>query len=233
MKQFLLIASVSASLLSAQGTTPSPAQPKTLPHPPSPQEVLAGRPGGPAAPAVAPDAVVLTVGEEKITAKEFDSYIEGLPEQLRAQARGPLKRQMADQIVRVKLLSQQARKEGLDQDPATKARIAFQVENLLAGAAYSDLLKKAKVDEAAARKYYDEHKNEYDEVSARHILIKFKGSPVPAREGKPELTEEQTSRLSPSRSPTMPDREPMAANWVRSSETRWCRSSRRLLSRFL
>ena len=41
-----------------------------------------------------------------------------------------LKRQMADQIVRVKLLSQQARKEGLDQDPATKARIAFQVENL-------------------------------------------------------------------------------------------------------
>jgi parvulin-like peptidyl-prolyl isomerase len=191
MKQFLLIASVSASLLSAQGTTPSPAQPKTLPHPPSPQEVLAGRPGGPAAPAVAPDAVVLTVGEEKITAKEFDSYIEGLPEQLRAQARGPLKRQMADQIVRVKLLSQQARKEGLDQDPATKARIAFQVENLLAGAAYNDLLKKAKVDDAAARKYYDEHKNEYDEVSARHILIKFKGSPVPAREGKPELSEEQ------------------------------------------
>src|SRR6476620_842519 len=98
---------------------------------------------------------------------------------------------MADQIVRVKFLSNQARKEGLDQDPATKARIAFQIENLLAGAAYNDLLKKATVDEAAARKYYDEHKNEWDEVSARHILIKYKGSPVPAREGKPELSEEQ------------------------------------------
>ena len=135
--------------------------------------------------------MVLTVGDEKITAREFDSYIEGLPEQLRAQARGPAKCQMADQIVRVKVLSNQARKDGLDQDPATKARIAFQVENLLAGAAYTDLLKKAKVDDAAAHRYYEEHKNEWDEVSARHILIKFKGSPVPAREGKPELTEEQ------------------------------------------
>ncbi len=191
MKQFFLFASVTASLLLGQETAPSPAQPKKLPSPPSPQEVLNGRPGGPAAPAVAPDAVVLTVGDEKITAREFDSYIEGLPEQLRAQARGPLKRQMADQIVRVKVLSNQARKEGLDQDPATKARIAFQVENLLAGAAYTDLLKKAKVDDTAAHKYYEEHKNEWDEVSARHILIKFKGSPVPAREGKPELTEEQ------------------------------------------
>ena len=47
------------------------------------------------------------------------------------------------------------------------------------------------MDDTAAHKYYEEHKNEWDEVSARHILIKFKGSPVPAREGKPELTEEQ------------------------------------------
>jgi parvulin-like peptidyl-prolyl isomerase len=134
--------------------------------------------------------VVLTVGDEKVTAKEFDSYIEGLPEQVRAQARGPLKRQMADQIVRVKLLSQKAKTEGLDKDPAVKSRIAFQIENLLAGAAYSEILKSATVDEPSARKYYDEHKNEWEEASARHILIKFKGSPVPVREGKQELSEE-------------------------------------------
>ena len=174
MKQFILTASLSASLVFAQGSAPSPATPKVVPPPPpSPQEVLAGRPAGaPNAPVVAPDAVVLTVGDEKITAKEFDSYIEGLPEQVRAQARGPLKRQMADQIVRVKLLSQKAKTEGLDKDPAVKARIAFQVENLLAGAAYSEMLKNATVDEPAARKYFEEHKNEWEEASARHILIK-------------------------------------------------------------
>lgn len=192
MKQFILTASVSAGFLFAQGTAPTPATPKTLPPSPSPQEVLSAQPGGAAAqPAVAPETIVLTIGNEKITAKEFDSYIEGLPEQLRAQARGPLKRQMADQIVRVKVLSQQARKAGLDQDPALKSRIAFQTENLLAGAAYSDMLKNVKVDDAAAKAYFEEHKNEWDEVSARHILVKFKGSPVPTPQGKPELTEEQ------------------------------------------
>ena len=192
MKQFILTASVSASLVFAQGTAPSPANPKSLPAPPSPQEVLSGRPAGaPPTPAVSPDTVVLTIGTEKVTAKEFDSYIEGLPEQLRQQARGPLKRQMAEQIVRVKLLSQQAKKSGLAEDPAVKARLAFQTENLLAGAAYNDLLAKVRVDDASAQKYYEEHKNEWEEVGARHILIKYKGSPVPAREGKPELTEEQ------------------------------------------
>lgn len=193
MKQYILSASLSASLLLAQATAPSPAKPQvTPPTPPSPQEVLSGRPNGaPETPAVAPDKVVLTVGTEKVTAKEFDSYIEGLPEQVRAQARGPMKRQMADQIVRVKLLSQEARKAGLDQDPALKSRINFQVENLLAGAAYNDLVKKANVDDASVKKYYEEHKSEAEEVSARHILIKFKGSPVPVREGKQELSEEQ------------------------------------------
>jgi peptidyl-prolyl cis-trans isomerase C len=193
MKQFLLMASLSASLVFAQGTTPSPAKPQVVPPPPpSPQEVLAGRPAGaPPAPAVPPETVVLTVGNEKVTAKDFDSYIEGLPEQVRAQARGPMKRQMAEQIVRVKLLSQKAKEQGLDQDPAMKSRIAFQVENLLAGAAYSEMLKNAKPDETAARKYFEEHKNEWEEASARHILIKFKGSPVPVREGKQELSEEQ------------------------------------------
>lgn len=183
MKQFILTASVSASFLLAQGTAPPPATPNAPPQ--------GSQAGAAANAAVAPDKVVLTIGTEKITAKEFDSYIEALPEQLRMQARGPMKRQMADQIVRVKLLSQQARKAGLDQDPAIKSRIAFQTENLLAGAAYSDMLKNTKVDEAAAKAYFDEHKEEWDEVSARHILIKFKGSPVPTQEGKPELSEEQ------------------------------------------
>jgi len=47
------------------------------------------------------------------------------------------------------------------------------------------------VDDAALQKYYADHKNEFENVQARHILIRFKGSPVPNREGKPDLTEEQ------------------------------------------
>ena len=191
MKQFILTASVSASLAFAQGTAPR-REAEVATRSPVTAGSPAGRPAGApaAAPAVAPDKVVLTVGTEKVTAKEFDSYIEGLPEQLRQQARGPLKRQMAEQIVRVKLLSQEGKKAASAEDPAMKSRIAFQMENLLAGAAYNDCSPK-RSRRCSAKKYYDEHKNEWEEVSARHILIKYKGSPVPAREGKPELTEEQ------------------------------------------
>lgn len=134
---------------------------------------------------------MLTVGDQKVTEKEFELLIEALPEQYRAQARGPMKRQMAEQIAKVKLLSAEARKRGLDKDAQTQSRIRFQEDNLLAGAVYNDMLGKVTVADADIQKYYDEHKNEYETVAARHILVKFKGSPVPQREGKPELTEEQ------------------------------------------
>jgi parvulin-like peptidyl-prolyl isomerase len=145
----------------------------------------------PARPASGSGKVVMQVGSESLTAAEFDGLIEALPEQVRAQARGPMKRQMAEQIIRVKLLAQEARKKGLDKDKNVQARIQFQTENLLAGAAFNEINEKTRIDEAAVRKYYDEHKNEYQRVAARHILVKYKGSPVPQREGKQELTEEQ------------------------------------------
>jgi len=133
----------------------------------------------------------MSVGNEKITAKEFDMLIEALPEQYRAQARGPMKRQMAEQIARVKMLASEAKRRGLDKDKTVQSRIEFQTENLLAGAAYNDMLQKVSVDDAALRKYYADHNREFDTVQARHILVRFKGSQVPLREGKTELTEEQ------------------------------------------
>ena len=38
------------------------------------------------------------------------------------------------------------------------------------------------------RRYYADHKNEFESAKARHILIKYKGSPVPLREGKMECS---------------------------------------------
>jgi len=133
----------------------------------------------------------MTVGDQKITAKEFDQMIEALPQQYRSQARGAMKRQMAEQIARMKMLAAEARKRGLDKEAVTQAKIRFQEDNLLAAATYEDMVQKMKIEDAALQGYYNEHKNDYENVTARHILIKFKGSPVPQREGKPELTEEQ------------------------------------------
>jgi len=173
------------------GTTTSKPGAQATPASPTASSPNTTSSNQPADTATADDKIVMTVGNEKITAKEFDLLIDSLPEQYRAQARGPMKRQMAEQIARVKLLAAEARKRGLDSDKSVQARLQFQADNLLAGAAYNSMLQSAKVDDAALQKYFDTHKSEYETVQARHILVKFKGSPVPTREGKPELTEEQ------------------------------------------
>jgi len=199
---------VSAGILSAQ--TPPAAAPKSKAPaaavtpagtpPKAPATTTPKTPGAKPAPAATPaktDAVpdgkvVLTIGTEKITDKQFDAFVDALPDQIKAQAKGPMKRQIAEQMVRVRLLSDEAKKRGLDKDPGFIAKAAFQYDNLLAGALFSDMQKDIKSDDASLQKYFDEHKQELEFVQARHILIRYKGSPVPLREGQKELTEEES-----------------------------------------
>jgi peptidyl-prolyl cis-trans isomerase C len=143
------------------------------------------------APPPEPDKVVLTIGDEKITEAEFDDMINSVPEQYRQYARGAGKRSFAEQIAQVKVLSQEAEKRKLDQDPKLRNELEFQHQNLLAQAMFLSLQQSVKVDDAAVEKYYNEHKNEYEVLKARHILIRVKGAPMQAVAGKPELTDEE------------------------------------------
>jgi peptidyl-prolyl cis-trans isomerase C len=149
----------------------------------------------PATPAVTapvePGKVILTVGDEKVTAGEFAQLVDALPEQFRAAARGPNRRQFAEQLIRIKLMSQEARKRKLDESPAVQRQLELQKENLLANALFQDMAANTKVDETAARQYYDQHKGEYESVHARHILVRVKGSSLPAQPGKKEVTDEE------------------------------------------
>jgi peptidyl-prolyl cis-trans isomerase C len=201
MKSLLSIALFAALPVCAQTAAPakpkpSTSAPKSSPAPaPAPAPVHGVPPAtsmaapAPSAPTVEPTKVVLTIGETKITAAEFNEFIDALPEQYRAQARGPMKRQVADQIARVKLLAAEARKRGLDKNKEVQSRIQFQTDNMLAGAVFNDMLEKTKVDDAAVQKYYQEHQNEYEQIQARHILIRFAGSPVPVKANQKDATE--------------------------------------------
>ena len=166
---------LAASVLPAQ--TPAPKAPMPTPV----------KPPAAAAPADSPDKVVLTVGDEKMTVGQFQEFISTLPEQYRSPA---ARRQIVDKLVDLKTLAQEARKRKVDLTPGYKAQLAFQTESLLAGTVLRELSTNMKPDEADGRKYYDAHKNEYEKVKARHILIRFKGSPVPVGEKK-DLTEEE------------------------------------------
>lgn len=143
-----------------------------------------------AAPAqVPPDTVVLTVGDMTLTAKQFDEICDGLQEQYKAFFKGPGRKQFADQLVRIFVMAQEGKRRGIDQTPEFKAQVKFQTDQVLANDAAQKVMSETKVDDAALHKYFDEHKPEYEQIRARHILIRFQGSQVPVKPGGKDLTD--------------------------------------------
>jgi peptidyl-prolyl cis-trans isomerase C len=138
-----------------------------------------------------PEDIVLSIGAEKITAAEFEGYLAALPEQVQRMARGTGKRQFAEQLVRMKLLAQEAERRKLDERPDVQKQLQLQRDNLLAGLVFNALAEEAPMEESNLRAYYEEHRSEYESAQARHILVKMKGSPMPPKEGKPELSDEE------------------------------------------
>jgi peptidyl-prolyl cis-trans isomerase C len=144
--------------------------------------------GQAAAPANA-DPVVLTVGSDKITQSMFQEIIESLPAQQQSQLTTPAaRRALAEQLAELKVMAQEARTRKLDQTAAVKAKMVLQADQILANAVYQQLTA-GDPDEAALKAYYAEHKQDWEEVKARHILIRMQGSRVPVREGHKDLTE--------------------------------------------
>src|SRR5579883_3303588 len=141
------------------------------------------------APPSAADPVVLTVGNEKITQSQFEQMIATLPAQQRAQITNPeQRRKVAEQLAELKTLAQEGRARKLDQNADVKTKLALTADQVLANAEYQEL-GAAPAKEADLRAYYDSHKEDWEEVTARHILIRFQGSQAPLRPGQKELTE--------------------------------------------
>ena len=135
------------------------------------------------------DPVVLTVGNEKLTKSQFEQIVGSLPAQAQQQAKSPEgRRQLAEQLAELKTLAHEARARKLDQSQQIQTRLALETDQVLASAEYQDL---GKADDAAMHAYYDAHKSEMEEVQARHILIRFKGSQVPLKLGEKDLTDEE------------------------------------------
>lgn len=162
------------------------------------QSLLPGQTAAQAQPTPAPaaaqtaDPVVITYGTTKVTKSEYERFIGSLPPQIQAEANGPNKKKVAEQYAELRMLAEEARRRKIDQTPAIQAQIAFQMDQMLASMLFRELQANAKVDDAAVQKYYDEHKSEYEEVKARHILVRFQGSRVPVKEGGKELTEAES-----------------------------------------
>lgn len=152
----------------------------------------------PAAPGAAPaataaqqaDPIVIASRDVTIRQSEFENALKTLPAEYQQYAMGTGKKQFAEDFLRMKMLAAEGFKAGLDKDPDVVRQLTLMRENLVANAQLQRIEKNITITDEELRKQYDAKKNEYEQVSARHILIAFKGSPA-AQAGKPELTEEQ------------------------------------------
>ena len=130
----------------------------------------------------ATDRVVIRVNGEAVTEDEYQAAYRQLPEEMQRQfATEPGKMAFAEQLVRMKLLEQEARKLGLEQDSKVAAVIAAQRTDILADAAAEKLI--APPTDAAVKKFYADNKETFETVDLSHILIAYAGGAVPARGG--------------------------------------------------
>ncbi len=133
--------------------------------------------------------VIISVGEDKVTVDDFNAFVDDLPQQDQAMARGPGRRELADYLVKMKLLSAEAKNRRLEDAPKVKRQIESVRDQVLAQALINSV--KDDVDASAVKKYYDEHKADLERVHARHVLIRTPGSRVPQDPSRKELNEEQ------------------------------------------
>ena len=195
LHKFLIIAPA-ACLLAQTPPAPTPAPaapPATAPRlaTPIPPGVLAPAPAPPKPVEVPPDRVVLKAGSVTLTAAQFDEIIDGLPDVYKARFRGPGRKQFADTLVKLYMLSDEGRRRKLDETHAYKVQSALNDDQVLATLLAAQVGTETKIDEADARKYYDDHKGSYEDVTVRRILIRAKGSPMPVKPGAKELTDEE------------------------------------------
>jgi len=136
------------------------------------------------------DPVICTAGDVKIRQSEFEAAIKSLPDQYQAFAAGQGKKQFAEDYLRMKLLADKGMKENLQNDPEVVKQLNLMRENLVATAEVKKIESSLPLSDADIKKMYDDNKKEYEQVTARHILVAFKGSPA-AQAGKKELTDEE------------------------------------------
>ena len=166
-----------AAPLAAQ-TRPAPAQAPVAP--------------AAAAPSVDPNTVVLTIGQRHLTAQEYEVLIKTLvPVDQQASALGAGRRIFAQRLVAMFVLADEAVKQNLDKRPDIAVQLLFQRENLLETAMFKQMVQAAVVPDADVQAYYDAHQTDFATVTARHILIRMKGSPMAALPGKPELSDDE------------------------------------------
>lgn len=158
-------------------------------NPPAKSAEKSAAGGSTAKPGAEGGKVVMRVNGEPITEHEFQLYLEQMPEQARPFFSSPDgRRAFSQEVVRIKALEQEGKRQGLDRDQRVVDRIAVGRTNLIAQLAATKLV--AEPTDAQLQAEYAKQKDKVEAVELSHILVGVKGGPVQAREGETPTAEQ-------------------------------------------
>jgi parvulin-like peptidyl-prolyl isomerase len=130
------------------------------------------------------EKVVISIGDQKITAREVNTMLESMPPQYRPYYSGPGRRQFADFIVNNRLQAEEGERRGLEKRESVQMKIRIAREGILTAAAREELEKEIVVTDETLQKYLDEHVVQYEEARVKRIVIRSKSS-MPFDPAKP------------------------------------------------
>jgi hypothetical protein len=141
------------------------------------------------------ERVVLTIGDERITAADIENFIQALPPQYQAFYGGEGKHLLPQYIIGMKVLSNEAVKLKLGEKPVVARALETAREGILANAARQHFLESVVVSDQELRELYQKDKTLSEEDRIRHILIRTEDAPLNfGGAGRPALPEPEARK---------------------------------------
>ena len=133
-----------------------------------------------ASPALAADTVVLQAGEFTLTKDQYERLGLGFERGVGAVMTGANAQspQSGAEVARLLALVSEAQRRKLDQTPRMQELIRVRSYVLMANALLQALVQEARADEAGTRALWESEKNNYIDVVARQVLVRYNGVTV-------------------------------------------------------
>jgi parvulin-like peptidyl-prolyl isomerase len=126
--------------------------------------------------------VLAKVGDHEITLGEYAATLERMDPFERLRYQSPDRRkQLLDELVDMELLADEARRRGLDKQPETQERVRQMLRDELLAQVRAAVPAPNDVSEADARRYYEEHRDDFREPERRRVAHIALGSEVEAK----------------------------------------------------
>jgi peptidyl-prolyl cis-trans isomerase C len=126
--------------------------------------------------------VLAKVGNHEITLGEYAATLQRMDPFERLRYQSPDRRkQLLDELVDLELLAEEARRRGLDKQPETQERVRQMLRDELLSEVRDSVPAPNDISEADARRYYDQHRDDFREPERRRVAHIALGSEAEAK----------------------------------------------------